>query len=121
MPPLKSAAPDRDPVCPALEPPLARLTTRGRLATDHVILKHGQVTWTTPELAPPLLTTKPHQREDISALNRFSVHRYPTRRVFSDWYWARTRDKASHDPIPIPLGYRGRTPGAGITSKFGTI
>ncbi|GFV61119.1 hypothetical protein TNCV_2099941 [Trichonephila clavipes] len=23
------------------------------------------------------------------------------------WYWARTRDKASHDPMPIPLGYRG--------------
>ncbi|GFU12973.1 hypothetical protein TNCV_1457021 [Trichonephila clavipes] len=23
------------------------------------------------------------------------------------WYWARTRDKASHDPIPITLGYRG--------------
>ncbi|GFX29615.1 hypothetical protein TNCV_4776871 [Trichonephila clavipes] len=23
------------------------------------------------------------------------------------WYWAPTRDKASHDPIPIPLGYRG--------------
>ncbi|GFW88120.1 histone-lysine N-methyltransferase SETMAR [Trichonephila clavipes] len=23
------------------------------------------------------------------------------------WYWDRTRDKASHDPIPIPLGYRG--------------
>ncbi|GFV97157.1 hypothetical protein TNCV_3527421 [Trichonephila clavipes] len=22
-------------------------------------------------------------------------------------YWARTRDKASHDPIPIPLGYHG--------------
>ncbi|GFW12943.1 uncharacterized protein TNCV_3328751 [Trichonephila clavipes] len=28
--------------------------TRGLLATDHVILNHGQVTWTTPELAPPL-------------------------------------------------------------------
>ncbi|GFS75698.1 hypothetical protein TNCV_3424461 [Trichonephila clavipes] len=27
--------------------------TRGFLATDHVILNHGQVTWTTPELAPP--------------------------------------------------------------------
>ncbi|GFW06052.1 hypothetical protein TNCV_4478461 [Trichonephila clavipes] len=27
--------------------------TRGLLATDHVILKHGQVTWTAPELAPP--------------------------------------------------------------------
>ncbi|GFV82074.1 transposable element Tcb2 transposase [Trichonephila clavipes] len=25
------------------------------------------------------------------------------------WYWARTRDKASHVPIPIPLGYRRRT------------
>ncbi|GFY27044.1 hypothetical protein TNCV_2066651 [Trichonephila clavipes] len=27
--------------------------TRGLLATDHEILNHGQVTWTTPELAPP--------------------------------------------------------------------
>ncbi|GFS95211.1 uncharacterized protein TNCV_2705481 [Trichonephila clavipes] len=53
------------------------------LATDHVILNHGQVTWTTPELAPPLLTTTPHQREDVSALDRFKVHRCPTRRVFS--------------------------------------
>ncbi|GFX39770.1 uncharacterized protein TNCV_2105141 [Trichonephila clavipes] len=42
-----------------------------------------QVTWTTPELALPLLTTTPHQREDVSALDRFSVHRCPTRRVFS--------------------------------------
>ncbi|GFY03221.1 uncharacterized protein TNCV_1171811 [Trichonephila clavipes] len=41
------------------------------------------VTWTTPELAPPLLTTTPHQREDVSALDRFNVHRCPTRRVFS--------------------------------------
>ncbi|GFT07677.1 uncharacterized protein TNCV_4045991 [Trichonephila clavipes] len=32
---------------------LSRDTTRGLLATDHVILNHGQVTWTTPELAPP--------------------------------------------------------------------
>ncbi|GFV30862.1 uncharacterized protein TNCV_4012961 [Trichonephila clavipes] len=57
--------------------------TRGLLATDHVILNHGQVTWTTPELAPPLLTTTPHQREDYSALDRFNVHRCPTRRFFS--------------------------------------
>ncbi|GFW04106.1 uncharacterized protein TNCV_2052221 [Trichonephila clavipes] len=27
---------------------------------------------------------------------------------WADWYWARTRDKANHGPIPIPLGYRGR-------------
>ncbi|GFW82761.1 uncharacterized protein TNCV_3493311 [Trichonephila clavipes] len=32
---------------------------------------------------PPLLTTTPHQREDISALDRFSVHRCPTQQVFS--------------------------------------
>ncbi|GFV75548.1 uncharacterized protein TNCV_2239971 [Trichonephila clavipes] len=25
------------------------------------------------------------------------------------WNWARTRDKACHDPIPIPLGYRGHS------------
>ncbi|GFW10934.1 uncharacterized protein TNCV_4459091 [Trichonephila clavipes] len=56
--------------------------TQGLLATDNVILNHGQVTWTTLELAPPLLTTTPHQREDVSALDRFNVHRCPTRRVF---------------------------------------
>ncbi|GFU47217.1 hypothetical protein TNCV_3000241 [Trichonephila clavipes] len=42
----------------------------------------GQMTRATPELAPPLLTTTPHQREDISALHRFNVHRCPTQRVF---------------------------------------
>ncbi|GFY18507.1 uncharacterized protein TNCV_2397341 [Trichonephila clavipes] len=49
----------------------------------HVILNHGQVTWTTPEhLASPLLTTTP--TGDVSALGRFNVHRCPTQRVFSD-------------------------------------
>ncbi|GFU43720.1 hypothetical protein TNCV_651411 [Trichonephila clavipes] len=36
--------------------------TQRLLATEHVILNHGQVTWTTPELSPPLLTTTPHQQ-----------------------------------------------------------
>ncbi|GFX06134.1 uncharacterized protein TNCV_641811 [Trichonephila clavipes] len=49
---------------------------------DNVILNHGQVTWTTPELAPPLLTTTPQKREDVSALDRFNVHRCTTWRVF---------------------------------------
>ncbi|GFV32667.1 hypothetical protein TNCV_441591 [Trichonephila clavipes] len=31
----------------------------GAIVTDHVILNHCQRTWTTPELAPPLLTTTP--------------------------------------------------------------
>ncbi|GFW92694.1 hypothetical protein TNCV_520101 [Trichonephila clavipes] len=48
---------------------------------------------TTPELAPPLLTTTPHQRE-VSALDRFNVHRCPTRRVFSGT-GLELRDKAS--------------------------
>ncbi|GFY19711.1 hypothetical protein TNCV_4648831 [Trichonephila clavipes] len=45
----------------------------------------------TPELVSPLLTTTPHQREDISALDRFNVHRCNTRQVFSG-NWARTHD-----------------------------
>ncbi|GFV34156.1 uncharacterized protein TNCV_5046901 [Trichonephila clavipes] len=61
------------------------VATRGLLATDHVILNPGQVTWTTPELAtPPLLTTTLHQREDVSTVDRLNVHHCPTRRVFSD-------------------------------------
>ncbi|GFS68645.1 general transcription factor II-I repeat domain-containing protein 2A [Trichonephila clavipes] len=38
--------------------------------------------WKTPELAPPLLTTTPHQREDVSALDIFNVHRCSTRWAF---------------------------------------
>ncbi|GFW60967.1 putative DD41D transposase [Trichonephila clavipes] len=47
-------------------------------------LDHGQVTWTTPEQAPPSPNyhTTP-TGEDVSALDRFNVHRCPTRRVFS--------------------------------------
>ncbi|GFV29206.1 hypothetical protein TNCV_4602381 [Trichonephila clavipes] len=29
------------------------------------------------------------------------------------WYWARTRNKARHEPIYITLGYRGQNPGEG--------
>ncbi|GFX51616.1 hypothetical protein TNCV_5013201 [Trichonephila clavipes] len=50
------------------------VSTRGLLATDQIILSHGQVTWTTPEpevtwttpepevtwTTPELLTTTPH-------------------------------------------------------------
>ncbi|GFU64812.1 hypothetical protein TNCV_271971 [Trichonephila clavipes] len=32
--------------------PNRKVAARGLLTTDHVILNHGQVTWTTPELAP---------------------------------------------------------------------
>ncbi|GFV06345.1 uncharacterized protein TNCV_1528691 [Trichonephila clavipes] len=93
--------------------------TRELLATDLVILNHGQVTWT-PELAPPLLTTTPHQWEDVSALNRFNVHHCPTRRVFSGT-GLEPVTKPSHVPIPIPLCYRGHdyhtTPMGGCLSS----
>ncbi|GFT62308.1 hypothetical protein TNCV_4717081 [Trichonephila clavipes] len=51
-------------------------TTPGLLAMDLVIFNHGQVTKKTPELAPTLLTSTPHQREDIRALDKFraSLH-----------------------------------------------
>ncbi|GFV56970.1 histone-lysine N-methyltransferase SETMAR [Trichonephila clavipes] len=42
---------------------------------------------------------------DGPVLEKFSV----TGGEIRGWYWARTRDKASHGPIPIPLGYRGHT------------
>ncbi|GFX98810.1 uncharacterized protein TNCV_1503861 [Trichonephila clavipes] len=57
--------------------------TRGLLAKDHVILNHGQVTWTTPELAPSPNSHTTPTGEDVSALDRFNVHRCPTRRVFN--------------------------------------
>ncbi|GFV45370.1 uncharacterized protein TNCV_4491061 [Trichonephila clavipes] len=60
-----------------------REPTRGLLATDHAVLNHGQVTWAKPELAPPLLTTIPRQREEVSALDILNVHRCPTLRLFS--------------------------------------
>ncbi|GFT54179.1 uncharacterized protein TNCV_199571 [Trichonephila clavipes] len=53
--------------------------TRGLLATDHASLNHGQVTWTTPGLAAPLLT----HTNGRTFLDRFSVHRGSTRWVFS--------------------------------------
>ncbi|GFX55008.1 hypothetical protein TNCV_4356641 [Trichonephila clavipes] len=58
---------------------------------DLVILKNGQMTRATPELAPPLLTTTPHQREDISALDRFNDASLPYTAGLL-WHWARTRD-----------------------------
>ncbi|GFV42318.1 DUF4817 domain-containing protein [Trichonephila clavipes] len=50
---------------------------------DHVMLNHGQVTWTIPKLASPSPNYHTTPREDVSALDRFNVHRCPTRRVFS--------------------------------------
>ncbi|GFT77021.1 hypothetical protein TNCV_1099171 [Trichonephila clavipes] len=47
--------------------PLSKAATRRLLATDIVILNHSQVTRTTPELAPPLLTSTPYQGEEVSA------------------------------------------------------
>ncbi|GFY08753.1 hypothetical protein TNCV_5006661 [Trichonephila clavipes] len=73
----------------------------------HVTLNHGQVTWTTPELAPPsplITTTTTGGRFSSRQIKRASL----PYTAGLQWYWARTRDQASHDPIPIPLGYRGR-------------
>ncbi|GFV34458.1 hypothetical protein TNCV_1413881 [Trichonephila clavipes] len=39
--------------------------TRGLLVTDLVILNHNQVTLTSPELIPPLLTTTPNSHDPI--------------------------------------------------------
>ncbi|GFT44660.1 uncharacterized protein TNCV_3799641 [Trichonephila clavipes] len=101
--------------------------------------------WTTPELAPPLLTTTPDQREDVSALDRFNVPRCPTRRVFSGTgfelvtreatirylYHSATAAKPENQVIYVnavlvyPLGTWGGYPGArgldklDLTRSFG--
>ncbi|GFX94373.1 uncharacterized protein TNCV_4294181 [Trichonephila clavipes] len=61
--------------------PRAGQATRGLLATDYVVLNHCQVTWTTPDLVPlsPNYNSTPTGRP--FSLDRFIVHRCPTRRV----------------------------------------
>ncbi|GFW57448.1 uncharacterized protein TNCV_543581 [Trichonephila clavipes] len=56
------------------------------------------------ELAPLLPTTTPHQREDVSVLDRFSVHRCPTRWVFSG-----TRLELVTQPATIRYLYHSAT------------
>ncbi|GFV31942.1 hypothetical protein TNCV_462851, partial [Trichonephila clavipes] len=55
--------------------------TRGLLATDHAILNHMVKDVITPELAPPSPNYHTTPPEDVSALDRFNVHRCPTWRV----------------------------------------
>ncbi|GFT61158.1 hypothetical protein TNCV_3484281 [Trichonephila clavipes] len=59
------------------------------------------MTRATPELAPPLLTTTPHQREDISALDRFNVHAALHGGSFCGTGLRKPRH-ANHDSIPRP-------------------
>ncbi|GFV24788.1 hypothetical protein TNCV_882561 [Trichonephila clavipes] len=81
---------------------------------DLVILNHAQVSRTTPELAPPLPTTTPHQREDISVLDRFNVPRSPTRWVLSSTELElvtsqpRSETLTTRLPQPQQSGGRGR-------------
>ncbi|GFX33486.1 uncharacterized protein TNCV_1006471 [Trichonephila clavipes] len=81
---------------------------------EMVRMNHGQVTWTTPELAPPLLTTTPHQREDVSALNRFNVHSCPTRWVFSGTGLEPVTKQAT-----VRYLYHSATTATGYTRAFG--
>ncbi|GFU58709.1 transposon Ty3-I Gag-Pol polyprotein [Trichonephila clavipes] len=52
---------------------------------------------------PPAIA--PFHRIGIDLLGRFPKSAHGNKWII--WYWDRTRDQASHDPIPIPLGYRG--------------
>ncbi|GFU85797.1 hypothetical protein TNCV_2036281 [Trichonephila clavipes] len=52
-------------------------------STRKISANRGQVTRTTPELAPHLLTTTSHQWEDVGSLDRLNMDRTRTRRVFS--------------------------------------
>ncbi|GFY28281.1 hypothetical protein TNCV_4396151 [Trichonephila clavipes] len=45
--------------------------------------------------------------EQFKEIIKMFLNKWNEKENFVDfvWYWARTRDKANHDPIPIPLGY----------------
>ncbi|GFW11329.1 hypothetical protein TNCV_3808491 [Trichonephila clavipes] len=57
--------------------------TPGFWVTDLGILKHGQVTRTTPELETPSLNFHTTPTRSLLSFDRFNVHVPPTRRVFS--------------------------------------
>ncbi|GFX94054.1 hypothetical protein TNCV_3414161 [Trichonephila clavipes] len=81
-------------------------------ATDQVILN-----LTAHELASPLLTITPHQREDVSAIDRFNVHSCPTRWVFSGTGHELMSCLPCSDnlttglPKPLNSGYKGKIKG----------
>ncbi|GFX91748.1 hypothetical protein TNCV_3529471 [Trichonephila clavipes] len=75
-------------------------------------LNHGQVTRTTRELVPPLLTTTSHRWEDVCDLDRFKVHHSPTRRVRKEIFliefvtqWSRINLKQYRKPNKPFKGY----------------
>ncbi|GFU76973.1 hypothetical protein TNCV_4521291 [Trichonephila clavipes] len=79
---------------------------RGLLATDLIILIHGQVTRTTHELAPAspnLHTPSTGGRLSSRQILRASL---PCM-VGIQLYWARTHDTPAMSPLPGSLGYRG--------------
>ncbi|GFU37263.1 hypothetical protein TNCV_4272611 [Trichonephila clavipes] len=84
-------------------PSIPSMAILGHLATDLVILNHGQVTMTTPELTPSLLTTTP--TED---LDRFNVHHLPHTAGLQR-HKARTHDMPATSPLPWPLNGLDRT------------
>ncbi|GFS90496.1 hypothetical protein TNCV_4097011 [Trichonephila clavipes] len=76
--------------------------TRGLFTTDLVILNHGQVTRTTPELAP--LSLLPHHNDGRTFQLSTDVHCSPTRKGLQ-WYWARNRDKPATIRYLDHMGY----------------
>ncbi|GFV50223.1 hypothetical protein TNCV_621361 [Trichonephila clavipes] len=60
--------------------------------------------------SPDLWSHRPAALAPAAELGGLLSLAFPQTRNLSQWYWARTRDKASHGPIPIPLGYRGHKP-----------
>ncbi|GFW75674.1 hypothetical protein TNCV_4428571 [Trichonephila clavipes] len=70
-------------------------TIRGLLATKHAISNHGQVTWTIPELAPPLLTTTPHHTNGRTFQLSTDLTRIAALLGGSLCYWARTHNMSA--------------------------
>ncbi|GFV78451.1 hypothetical protein TNCV_1796051, partial [Trichonephila clavipes] len=68
------------------------------LATDDVILNHGQVTWTTPELAPYSTTTTSHQPPGLGRSTQPSPSQQWSINEYQAWQGLATGGLAS-DPM----------------------
>ncbi|GFV45496.1 hypothetical protein TNCV_2891101 [Trichonephila clavipes] len=82
--------------------------TRGLFGDGHVILNHGQVTWTTPELAPSPLTTTPHQRGTFQLSTDLTCIATPYTAGLFNGIGLELLARQATVRYPIPLGYHGR-------------
>ncbi|GFY04613.1 hypothetical protein TNCV_4416961 [Trichonephila clavipes] len=97
--------------------------TQGLLATDLVILNHGQITRTTPELAPP--SPNFHTTPTLGRLSSTDLtyidHHHSTHTARLQQYQTLTHDTPATNQSPSPLSYCGHHQNVGERKRRGKI